>query len=178
MTLSLCNHLAADSAYQALRRDVLDGLAGSPKSLPPKWFYDSVGSDLFDQITRLPEYYPTRTEHSILERHAKSIAERVGRGRVVIEFGSGSSTKTPLLLSAIEAAQAFPRLFLVVALAAVSPPSAFTAVWILAATGWMPIARLVRAETRGGVTHAQDRGHQGLLTAMTCTGSPSGPSRT
>ncbi len=60
MTLSLCNHLAADSAYQALRRDVLDGLAGSPKSLPPKWFYDSVGSDLFDQITRLPEYYPTR----------------------------------------------------------------------------------------------------------------------
>ena len=60
MTLTVSNHLAADSAYRALRRDVLDGLRKTPKSLPPKWFYDSVGSDLFDQITRLPEYYPPR----------------------------------------------------------------------------------------------------------------------
>ncbi|MDT5145321.1 MAG: L-histidine Nalpha-methyltransferase, partial [Mycobacterium sp.] len=59
MTLTLSNHLAADSAYEALCRDVSNGLQSSPKSLPPKWFYDSVGSDLFDQITRLPEYYPT-----------------------------------------------------------------------------------------------------------------------
>ena len=66
MTLSLSNHLAADSAAQALRRDVRDGLTQTPKSLPPKWFYDSVGSDLFDQITRLPEYYPTRAEAQIL----------------------------------------------------------------------------------------------------------------
>ena len=62
MTLTLSNHLAADSAHHALRRDVFDGLQKTPKSLPPKWFYDSVGSDLFDQITRLPEYYPTRAE--------------------------------------------------------------------------------------------------------------------
>jgi len=55
MTLSLSNHLAADSAYHALRSDVFDGLQSTPKSLPPKWFYDSVGSELFDQITRLPD---------------------------------------------------------------------------------------------------------------------------
>ncbi|MGV0802073.1 L-histidine N(alpha)-methyltransferase, partial [Mycolicibacterium elephantis] len=66
MTLSLSNHLPANSAARALRRDVLDGLTHTPKALPPKWFYDSVGSDLFDQITRLPEYYPTRTEAQIL----------------------------------------------------------------------------------------------------------------
>ena len=53
MTLSLSNHLGADSAYRALSRDVVEGLQSTPKSLPPKWFYDSVGSDLFDQITRL-----------------------------------------------------------------------------------------------------------------------------
>ena len=64
--MSLSNYLAADSAATALRRDVLDGLTQTPKSLPPKWFYDSVGSDLFDQITRLPEYYPTRAEAEIL----------------------------------------------------------------------------------------------------------------
>ncbi len=56
------NYLAADAAAHALRRDVRDGLTATPKSLPPKWFYDAVGSDLFDQITRLPEYYPTRAE--------------------------------------------------------------------------------------------------------------------
>ena len=72
MTFSLSNYLAADSAARALRRDVLDGLTATPKSLPPKWFYDSVGSDLFDQITRLPEYYPTRAEAEIL-------ADRAGR---------------------------------------------------------------------------------------------------
>ena len=73
MTFSLSNYLAADSAAAALRRDVRDGLAKTPKELPPKWFYDSVGSGLFDQITRLPEYYPTRTEAQILrERSSRS----------------------------------------------------------------------------------------------------------
>ena len=101
MTLSLRNHLAADSAYQALRRDVLDGLAASPKSLPPKWFYDSVGSDLFDQITRLPEYYPTRAETEILRARSADIASVTGADTLV-ELGSGTSEKTRTLLQALD----------------------------------------------------------------------------
>src|SRR6201990_1784455 len=108
MTLSLCNHLAADSAYQALRRDVLDGLAISPKSLPPKWFYDSTGSDLFDQITRLPEYYPTRAEAEILRTHAADIAAAAGADPLV-ELGSGTSEKTRILLAALSEAGSLRR---------------------------------------------------------------------
>jgi L-histidine N-alpha-methyltransferase len=100
MTLSLSNHLAADSAARALRRDVHDGLMQTPKSLPPKWFYDSVGSDLFDQITRLPEYYPTRAEAEILRDRAAEIAAASGADTLV-ELGSGTSEKTRLLLSAL-----------------------------------------------------------------------------
>jgi L-histidine N-alpha-methyltransferase len=100
MTLSLSNYLAADSAAQALRRDVRDGLTQTPKSLPPKWFYDSVGSDLFDQITRLPEYYPTRAEAQILRARAAEIAAASGADTLV-ELGSGTSEKTRLLLDAL-----------------------------------------------------------------------------
>ncbi len=100
MTLSLSNHLAADSASQALRRDVLDGLSRDPKSLPPKWFYDSVGSELFDRITRLPEYYATRAEAEILRSHASDIAAVTGADTLV-ELGSGTSEKTRLLLDAL-----------------------------------------------------------------------------
>jgi L-histidine N-alpha-methyltransferase len=100
MTLSLSNHLAADSAFAALRRDVLDGLCRSPKSLPPKWFYDSTGSDLFDRITRLPEYYPTRAEADILRSHASDIAAATDADTLV-ELGSGTSEKTRLLLDAL-----------------------------------------------------------------------------
>ena len=100
MTLSLSNHLAADSAARALRRDVYDGLTQTPKSLPPKWFYDSVGSDLFDQITRLPEYYPTRAEAEILRARSAEIAAASGADTLV-ELGSGTSEKTRLLLSAL-----------------------------------------------------------------------------
>ena len=100
MTVSLSNHLAADSAAVALRRDVYDGLTQTPKTLPPKWFYDSVGSDLFDQITRLPEYYPTRTEAQILRDHSAEIAAASGADTLV-ELGSGTSEKTRLLLSAL-----------------------------------------------------------------------------
>lgn len=102
MTLSLSNHLAEDSAYHALRRDVLDGLRNSPKSLPPKWFYDSVGSDLFDQITRLPEYYPTRAEAEILRAHSTEVASATGADTLV-ELGSGTSEKTRMLLDALRA---------------------------------------------------------------------------
>jgi dimethylhistidine N-methyltransferase len=87
---------------QVFRTEVLAGLSARRKVVPARWLYDHRGSELFEAITALPEYYPTRTERSILEHYAKDIAEKVGRGRVVIEFGSGSSTKTPLLLSAIE----------------------------------------------------------------------------
>ena len=97
MTLSLSNYLAADSAARALRRDVYDGLTQTPKSLPPKWFYDSAGSDLFDQITRLPEYYPTRAEAEILRDRATEIAAASGADTLV-ELGSGTSEKTRLLL--------------------------------------------------------------------------------
>ncbi len=108
MTLSLSNHLAADSAAQALRRDVRLGLAVTPKSLPPKWFYDAVGSDLFDQITRLPEYYPTRAEAEILRDRAGEIAAASGADTLV-ELGSGTSEKTRLLLSALRDAGSLRR---------------------------------------------------------------------
>jgi L-histidine Nalpha-methyltransferase len=101
MTLTLSNHLAADSAYEALCRDVRAGLQRSPKSLPPKWFYDSVGSDLFDQITRLPEYYPTRAEAEILRARANEIASVTGADTLV-ELGSGTSEKTRVLLDALD----------------------------------------------------------------------------
>jgi len=100
MTLSLSNHLEADSATQALRRDVLDGLTQTPKTLPPKWFYDSVGSDLFDQITRLPEYYPTRAEAQILRGRSADIAA-ASAADTLVELGSGTSEKTRMLLDAL-----------------------------------------------------------------------------
>lgn len=83
------------------RADVLAGLAGPRRAIPARWFYDERGSELFDEITRLPEYYPTRTETALLEQCRGDIAERIGKGSVVIEFGAGSATKTPLLLEAI-----------------------------------------------------------------------------
>ncbi|EPQ78896.1 L-histidine N(alpha)-methyltransferase [Mycobacterium marinum] len=100
MTLSLSNHLAEDSVYLALRRDVFDGLQKSPKSLPPKWFYDAVGSELFDRITRLPEYYPTRAEAQILRARSADIAA-ASSADTLVELGSGTSEKTRLLLNAL-----------------------------------------------------------------------------
>src|SRR5437764_15034552 len=100
MTLTLSNHLAADSAFEALCRDVRAGLQRSPKSLPPKWFYDSVGSDLFDQITRLPEYYPTRAEAEILRARSADVAAATNADTLVA-LGSGTSEKTRMLLDAL-----------------------------------------------------------------------------
>ena len=80
---------------------VLAGLGQTPKVIPARYFYDDAGSALFEQITALPEYYPTRTEIGLLTAHAGEIAATVGAGRAVVEFGSGSSAKTPLLLRAV-----------------------------------------------------------------------------
>ena len=100
MSFTLSNNLAADSAATALRNDVVTGLRRTPKTLPPKWFYDAVGSDLFDQITRLPEYYPTRAEAQILREQSAAIAAHSGADTLV-ELGSGTSEKTRMLLSAL-----------------------------------------------------------------------------
>lgn len=85
----------------AFRSDVLLGLSQAQKAIPARWFYDDAGSQLFEDITQLPEYYPTRAETEILTNRAAEIADLIGPGRAVVEFGSGSSVKTPLLLSAI-----------------------------------------------------------------------------
>jgi L-histidine N-alpha-methyltransferase len=85
----------------AFRSDVLTGLAARPRMISPRWFYDTRGSELFELITRLPEYYPTRTERRLLEQHGREIARLTGSGRVVVEFGSGSSSKAPLLLTTV-----------------------------------------------------------------------------
>ena len=100
MTIATATHLPPSSYRERLRADVRAGLTGAPKSLPPKYFYDERGSELFDQITRLPEYYPTRTERSILTTHAAEIAA-VTRAQTLIELGSGTSEKTRLLLDAL-----------------------------------------------------------------------------
>jgi dimethylhistidine N-methyltransferase len=81
------------------RADVLNGFGQRPqRAIPARWFYDHRGSELFEEITRLPEYHVTRVEMALLERHCGEIGEIVGPGRAVVEFGAGSSTKTPALL--------------------------------------------------------------------------------
>ncbi len=86
----------------AFRADVLDGLSQPQKAIPARWLYDDAGSQLFEDITQVPEYYPTRAETEILRERADSFARMITPGAAVVEFGSGSSVKTPLLLSAIE----------------------------------------------------------------------------
>ena len=93
-------YLTPSELVATLRSDVRSGLTRSPKQLPPKYFYDARGSELFEEITRLPEYYPTRTERSILEANADEIALASGADTLV-ELGSGSSEKTRLLLDAL-----------------------------------------------------------------------------
>ncbi len=88
-------------------RDVLAGLALDQKAIPPKYFYDERGSALFDDITALEEYYPTRTERLILETNARSMAARLGTDCVLVEYGSGSSVKTRLLLDALDSPAAY-----------------------------------------------------------------------
>ncbi len=89
-------------------RAVRTGLAQPQKVIPARYFYDQRGSELFEEITALPEYYPTRTEVGLLEDHGATIARMTGTGRVVVEFGSGSSVKTPLLLRHVRASAYVP----------------------------------------------------------------------
>jgi L-histidine N-alpha-methyltransferase len=96
------DHLPIDFTAAGLRADVLAGLRSTPKWLPPKWFYDKTGSALFEEITRLPEYYPTRSERAILELSASEIIQKAGAQQLV-ELGSGSSEKTRLLLDQLPA---------------------------------------------------------------------------
>jgi L-histidine N-alpha-methyltransferase len=104
----LTYHLGHADAADALRADALAGLTATPKELPPRWFYDERGSELFDRITRLPEYYPTRTERAILAARAGEIAAAAGAD-VLVELGSGTSEKTRLLLTALREAGTLRR---------------------------------------------------------------------
>jgi L-histidine N-alpha-methyltransferase len=101
--------LTGDALRAALRADVAAGLTSSPKELPPKWFYDDRGSELFDQITRLPEYYPTRCERAVLAERAGEIATLSGADTLV-ELGSGTSEKTHLLLEGLAGAGRLRRI--------------------------------------------------------------------
>lgn len=91
----------------AFLNEVVAGLSRQQKSLPCRYFYDNRGSDLFEQITQLPEYYPTRTEAAILGLHAAAMMRDLADGTVLVEFGSGSSRKTELLLQASRALRAY-----------------------------------------------------------------------
>jgi L-histidine N-alpha-methyltransferase len=106
--LTLDVHLTPYDLARALRSDVQEGLTSTPKELPPRWFYDERGSELFDDITRLDEYYLTRTERRILVDHAGDIAAATGADTLV-ELGSGTSEKTRLLLDALENAGTLQR---------------------------------------------------------------------
>ncbi|MCJ2182142.1 L-histidine N(alpha)-methyltransferase [Novosphingobium sp. 1949] len=86
------------SFARAFRTDVLSGLAGRAKSIPARWLYDETGSEIFEEITQAPEYYPTRTETALLRAHSADVVRQSGADAPVVEFGSGSSLKTRILL--------------------------------------------------------------------------------
>jgi dimethylhistidine N-methyltransferase len=97
-----------DPQTEAFRKDVLAGLTSYIPAVPARWLYDRRGSELFDAITRLPEYYPTRTETALLNSIMPEVAARIPEGAAVVEFGAGSATKTPILLEAIAPAAYVP----------------------------------------------------------------------
>jgi L-histidine N-alpha-methyltransferase len=106
-SVTIHDHLPPHHAAEALRRDAARGLTSRPKVLPPKWFYDKTGSELFEQITTLPEYYPTRAEREILHARAADVVAATGC-HTLVELGSGSSEKTRLLLDALTASAREP----------------------------------------------------------------------
>ena len=97
-----------DRVDPAFRDDVLAGLSAYIPAIPARWLYDRRGSELFDEITRLPSYYPTRTETALLKQILSQVADRVPAGSAVVEFGAGSATKTPLLLDEVRPAAYVP----------------------------------------------------------------------
>ena len=94
--------ITREQAQRSFAEDAIFGLSSVPKQLPSKYFYDAEGSQLFDRITELPEYYPTRTELALMRSHAAAMARAIGPGALVVELGSGSSIKTRLLLDALD----------------------------------------------------------------------------
>ena len=94
-------HLSAEEVRSQMRTDALQGLQGDEKSIPPVWFYDERGSRLFEEITQLPEYYPTRAERALLEAHAPAIAE-LSKADTLVELGAGACDKTRVLLTALQ----------------------------------------------------------------------------
>jgi L-histidine Nalpha-methyltransferase len=97
-----------DEQTRAFRDDVLAGLSAPIPAVPARWLYDHRGSELFDEITRLPTYYPTRTETALLHDIMPEVAARIPASSAVVEFGAGSATKTPILLDAIAPAAYVP----------------------------------------------------------------------
>ncbi len=104
---ALHHYVEYDHVSDNFRDDVLAGLRQFPKRLPSKYFYDERGSQLFDEICALPEYYPTRTEMALLRKISGDVADLIGEGATVIEFGSGSSTKIRILLDSLDAPMAY-----------------------------------------------------------------------
>ncbi|HEY5665985.1 MAG TPA: L-histidine N(alpha)-methyltransferase [Gammaproteobacteria bacterium] len=96
-----------DALFEEAQAEIIEGLTATQKQISPKYFYDERGSKLFDEICELPEYYPTRTEHRIMQTHLPDIAKRVGPKAAVIEFGAGSNAKARQLLSYLESPVAY-----------------------------------------------------------------------
>lgn len=99
---------AASDVDPSFRNDVLKCFTENRYAIPARWLYDRRGSELFEQITGLPEYYPTRTETDLLQKYSRDVAAKGAAGRVIVEYGSGSSTKTPHLIEAINPAAYVP----------------------------------------------------------------------
>jgi dimethylhistidine N-methyltransferase len=104
---ALARKIVIDPATTEFATDVVAGLTATPKRLSPKYFYDANGSALFERITELPEYYPTRREIGILNGHAGDIAGLIPKGAALVEFGSGSSSKTRIVLSSTTSIAAY-----------------------------------------------------------------------
>src|SRR5882757_9437612 len=97
----------SDDAHDETRREIICGLVDVPKHISSKYLYDAEGSRLFEAICVLPEYYVTRTETALLSQYVKAIAEHIPEAAVLVEFGSGASTKTRLLLDAVPQIKAY-----------------------------------------------------------------------